>query len=547
MKKVFPPAMVAHLWANRSQDQARNAGESFYFTGPTIYSYRDSYPIAHHLKNGPIVWRDDCYSNTTARHKSHVYCAMSSSQWDSAIHVPSLDSETLRNLTSWGTKHIEKGDCKIIEVLQSKVIDLIHTMTKMRSETRMKGTLEHARSYETSGLRLISWIKGQNKKAKIKAWALPALPAVVPTDKAARAAMITQYVSAQAMADYREALTAHKAIMRDINDTLSNPDIHLTHSADQNLHGRLTTAGHKLKTAAQEYKIARGGAFPGLIKLQKDFAAIEAPIVARVAESKRIQAVRELKYSARLYFKLKHAKKPIYADSRAISKINECISEAGNDGANYQWLADKMRAIKEFSDAEKYFAESPDNCETAKSYLPEWPNDAMRFYTQAREAYKTCLTCAPFVVMQARKGVNIGALLADVMQAIEPLKAAIVAREKEKLTAWLDGSSNAAPSYEAGTFARIMGETVETSRGAIVPLEHACRLARIARRVIAHGGKSWPDGEGPQIGHFRVNSIAADGTTVIGCHEFDASEAHRMLALLDDCPTCKGMAADSVV
>ena len=38
-RTVYPPDMVAHLWANKSQDHARASGRgNIYFHGDTIYA-----------------------------------------------------------------------------------------------------------------------------------------------------------------------------------------------------------------------------------------------------------------------------------------------------------------------------------------------------------------------------------------------------------------------------------------------------------------------------------------------------------------------------
>jgi len=49
MRTVYPADMVAHLWAHKSQDYARNPGHNFYFHGDTIYSYGSHFPVARHV------------------------------------------------------------------------------------------------------------------------------------------------------------------------------------------------------------------------------------------------------------------------------------------------------------------------------------------------------------------------------------------------------------------------------------------------------------------------------------------------------------------
>lgn len=81
MKTVFDNDMVAHTWAQQSQDHGRNAKDSFYFRGPTIYSYRDRYPIGHFIdaQDGirtVLIW-SGYYGVTTSAHTSRALRATS--------------------------------------------------------------------------------------------------------------------------------------------------------------------------------------------------------------------------------------------------------------------------------------------------------------------------------------------------------------------------------------------------------------------------------------------------------------------------------------
>jgi hypothetical protein len=70
--------MTAHVWAQQNQSEGRNAGNTFWFKGPTIYSYRT--PIARFVKsaNGaPVVLIGaERYSPSTGRQLSHIYRAV---------------------------------------------------------------------------------------------------------------------------------------------------------------------------------------------------------------------------------------------------------------------------------------------------------------------------------------------------------------------------------------------------------------------------------------------------------------------------------------
>ncbi len=76
MKKVVTGDMVCHLWANQSQDEARNAQGNLYFNGDTIYSYGTHFPMAKILSNGTVLLTTRCRSNTTAKHLHMVRLAV---------------------------------------------------------------------------------------------------------------------------------------------------------------------------------------------------------------------------------------------------------------------------------------------------------------------------------------------------------------------------------------------------------------------------------------------------------------------------------------
>lgn len=80
MKKVLNNENVAHVWAHQQQSEARNANNSFYFNGATIYSYGYHFPIAKHAINEKgekvILFTTRSYSNTTAKHINDVWRAI---------------------------------------------------------------------------------------------------------------------------------------------------------------------------------------------------------------------------------------------------------------------------------------------------------------------------------------------------------------------------------------------------------------------------------------------------------------------------------------
>lgn len=81
VKHVVSSSEVAHLWAHKAQDSARNSNHSVYFQGDTIFSYGDHFPIARHVTNkagkSAVLFTTAHYSVTTSGHCSMVRSAVS--------------------------------------------------------------------------------------------------------------------------------------------------------------------------------------------------------------------------------------------------------------------------------------------------------------------------------------------------------------------------------------------------------------------------------------------------------------------------------------
>lgn len=103
MKKVFnDQSAIAHLWANQSQTEARNSNNSFYFYGPTIYSYGSHFAIAKHVTNeaGEIatLFTTRGYSNTTAK---HINITRQAARHKNLIFCPFPTGSAAENFTRW--------------------------------------------------------------------------------------------------------------------------------------------------------------------------------------------------------------------------------------------------------------------------------------------------------------------------------------------------------------------------------------------------------------------------------------------------------------
>lgn len=106
-------------------------------------------------------------------------------------------------------------------------------------------------------------------------------------------------------------------------------------------------------------------------------------------------------------------------------------------------------------------------------------------------------------------------------------------REAVAREAWLAGGT----SYWHGAAAdgtalmRIAGDTLQTSMGAEVPLEHAKRAFRMIAKVRAAGVPWVRNGHTIHVGHFQVDRIEANGDFTAGCHRFAWQEVERVAKL----------------
>ena len=104
LRYVHPVDMVAHLWANRSQDSARNPGNNLYFDRETIYSYGNHFPIARHVetKRGrAVLFTTRDYSVTTSGHK---WTVLGACKHLTVFHVQHpTDSDRKRNWSNIGS------------------------------------------------------------------------------------------------------------------------------------------------------------------------------------------------------------------------------------------------------------------------------------------------------------------------------------------------------------------------------------------------------------------------------------------------------------
>ena len=119
MRHVFSDnSTIAELWATQAQHHARNKRQTFYFTGKTIYSYGEHFPIAiieERFGRSFVIYNSRSYSRTTNRHQSAV-C------WEIRLHLARLPRLELP-LAGYGVD-LDNWLAEQMAILQQHIQDL---------------------------------------------------------------------------------------------------------------------------------------------------------------------------------------------------------------------------------------------------------------------------------------------------------------------------------------------------------------------------------------------------------------------------------------
>lgn len=114
MRNVLPTSELCHKWANQEQESGRNANGTIFFNGSTIYSYGHHFAIAKHIVNKQgqraVLFTQRDYSNTTAKHKSHVYMSCKN---DNIIYCYDPSGSHDQNFKYWEQRAEQDGASKL--------------------------------------------------------------------------------------------------------------------------------------------------------------------------------------------------------------------------------------------------------------------------------------------------------------------------------------------------------------------------------------------------------------------------------------------------
>lgn len=139
MQQVFTNDMVAHVWAQQSQAEGRNAGGSIFFDGKAIYSYGRHFPMGFFLSPDFVALNSDGYSVSTHKHQAAVSYA--------TRHIAKrirVDTDTLSSLiASNGLSKYNKKEISLKAIEKAK--GLIKSAASRRKASLVESDLAAAR------------------------------------------------------------------------------------------------------------------------------------------------------------------------------------------------------------------------------------------------------------------------------------------------------------------------------------------------------------------------------------------------------------------
>lgn len=117
-------------------------------------------------------------------------------------------------------------------------------------------------------------------------------------------------------------------------------------------------------------------------------------------------------------------------------------------------------------------------------------------------------------------------------------QAAITKFNAETLPIWLNGGAVDigwnARDYTGTDYLRVNpaeSSELQSSRGAIVPIEHVRRALRLIAALPA--GIEWHSNSHTiHVGDYSISHGTADGTVIVGCHQFNRAEVERIASVL---------------
>lgn len=502
--KRYNNAQVAHVWNSQSEGRGQSNNGNVYFDGPALYSYGSHFLTGYIMPDGVALLNADSYSVSTSAHQSEASSAVRNR---ATFHIAGLTglADMLRAISAGNRSAGRKREARDTIRKHAEALAASHRIEAGESRWRWNDELgrserleggESAGEYLTrmAGLPAASWPKLQREAAKAKA--------------------------------KREAAEARDAAKRE-----AAAIAHWADMAD-------STFADAIKAKADGWNPA-----PSLARFAKEIRRLKLAAKRRGFSKRRLDSLRARDKLVRESIEHAEALKAERQRERAIADAKRRVRE-------------DVQAIRDA--AEVFGAEYESGYPSTASAMRHLAGKARN---AANAAERLALRHMPAATRAMLANVLAKAEEAGEALASEAYRVAEAERqaERERREAeaaqaridWLAGVPGARAGYfdseHGGAALRIVGDELQTSHGASVPLAHAVKAFRFIK-LCRERGEAWArNGRTVRVGHFQIDRIEPSGDFKAGCHDIRWPEVERVakLAGVFDCPADDAAAVPS--
>lgn len=577
MATVFENRMVAHVWAQQSQESGRSNNGQFYFTGRTLYSYGSHFVAGYFLppevlapgfsSRALALINDDSPSVTTSKHLSFTRQSVRAGM----VTLGGLTdlARRLDHMATYGeadprakalelvTRHLEnpthgvseQGAARLLSALGAKNAEgmaarIVAKRQKAEQAAKEQAAKDKADSALASGLRILAY---QGPKG-----ACPVHRFVAERVKRSGPTVAQGEVESMALTLFRGAKVAkarrQTARARDMlalrKEALALVPMLESMAEKGAVRRHWASLVRTLKEATPEHA-AKGESYPlqCAVKAAETLATVSAMPAPYLAHVFRVLGIDPARMAQAMAAR-GDALDALQGNARKVRERQTQRALIGHiRGAKFE-LARALESVPTIE------------LETRLTVLKEaesalWPvadQAPVNRYDSGRKGRVP----APFKVA-GFTGAYFGELLARISEAkaatdsaVKAERAAAKVREQEQARA--DWRATGQGSYnlrceEGGAMLRavgvvrddsgqVTGGTLRTSQGADVPLTHAIRAFRFLKLCRTRGQGWRANGKTLPVGHFRIEAIDSLGNFTAGCHRIFWREVETLAGAL---------------
>jgi hypothetical protein len=484
--KSYNNEMTAHVWNSQSEREGQSSNGNFYFRGRTLYSYGSHFVCGYIMPGGVVFLNADSYSISTSGHMSDARGATRDRRSASIAALTKIAGDwgllprvaSFREIVeSRGATRQERKEIQAFVLRQ-----LVEHAERLDVQIYPANESRYSGGYYSDADSKYVYPDTDYPRAGAYLAELVGLPVASWTKAqrdAAKAKAKREASEAAALAARNEARALQLSDMSDSRFRDWIAELGAQYSDSQ-----LRDIGKDLKRSRSLALHAKRGKLASKARLAKLRERIKR-VDSAVAAFDEMNALRQSRRSLR--------------QSLAIVKAWRDASEAGRSAVSFRQLSDIARAAEFIA---------------SKGIRSALMESAARLATQANAG------CKAIEAENAR------------LRAIEAENAKKA--EAERVQLWYAGERVGRLYFDAatgGAALRIMGDTLETSHGASVPLEHAVKAFRFIKLCRERGESFHRNGRTIRVGHFQVDSISESGDFKAGCHSFTWPEVERVAKL----------------